>query len=101
MLKQTNRPNFATLLDAITLHDGDEARAAIIYLETEQPAVVVSRPGFRRAVTTYAAALRHMGLRPGDLIIIAHTQNLESIFAFWEPCWSGPSPPCSPPSPKS
>ena len=83
MLKQTNRPNFATLLDAITLHDGDEARAAIIYLETEQPAVVVSRPGFRRAVTTYAAALRHMGLRPGDLIIIAHTQNLESIFAFW------------------
>ena len=24
-----------------------------------------------------------MGIAPRDLVIIAHTQNLESIFAFW------------------
>ncbi|HOU42115.1 MAG TPA: AMP-binding protein, partial [Promineifilum sp.] len=32
---------------------------------------------------TVAASLYELGLRPRDLIIIAHTQNLESIFAFW------------------
>ncbi len=75
-------PELVTLLDAVTLATADD-RPAVIYVETDKEPVVVSRRAFRDAATAAARALTLLGLRPGDLVVIAHTQNLESIHAFW------------------
>lgn len=83
MLTPATRHGFATLLDARALTDPDDAPPAIIYLETDQPPIIVSRRAFREQVRRHAAGLDALGLRAGDLLIIAHTQNLESIYAFW------------------
>lgn len=91
MLKLANRSEFHTLLDAITLNSDDE-RDAIIYVETDRAPVHVSRREFRRQVLTHAAALRRLGLDGRDLVVIAHTQNLESIYAFWGAIAAGAIP---------
>src|SRR5262245_55668614 len=83
MLTRSTRQSFTTLLDAITLTSTDDARQAIVYLETDQPPVTVTRADFQREVSHYAAALTNMGIQPRDRVVVAHTQNLESIFAFW------------------
>ncbi len=75
-------PDLVTLLDAVTLATADD-RPAVIYVETDKEPVIVSRRAFRDAATAAARALTRLGLRPGDLVVIAHTQNLESIHAFW------------------
>jgi acyl-CoA synthetase (AMP-forming)/AMP-acid ligase II len=82
MLKLATRAAYATLLDAETLRDADE-RAAIVYISVDAEPVTVTRREFARAITAYAAALRGIGIAPRDLVIIAHTQDLESIYAFW------------------
>ncbi len=82
MLKLATRTAYQTLLDAAALQQADE-RAAIIYVETDQPDTVITRADFRREVRRYAAALKHLGVKPHDLIIVAHVQNLESIYLFW------------------
>ncbi|MBL8164280.1 MAG: AMP-binding protein [Anaerolineae bacterium] len=83
LLTPDSRHTFATLLDARTLTDSDDTQPAIIYLETDQPPITVTRREFREQVRQHAAGLDALGLRAGDLLIIAHTQNLESIYAFW------------------
>jgi len=83
MLTQQNRSQFRTLLDAITLTADVDTQDAIIYVETDQPDIHVTRGGFRTAVSQTANALTELGIQPDDLIIIAHTQNLESIYLFW------------------
>ncbi len=82
MLTLATRPTYATLLDAETLRAADE-RPAVIYVSSDQPPVTVSRRAFAATTAATAAALHELGLRPRDLVVIAHTQNLESIFAFW------------------
>lgn len=81
MLSSKTRPFFHTLLDALSLQDGDET--AIIYIQSNQPSHTISRRAFRAAVMANARALRVLGVQPHDLIIIAHTQNVESITLFW------------------
>ena len=83
MLNLSNHSQFNTLLDAVALRSENDERPAIIYLETDRAPITISRREFRRAVVAHAAGLQHMGIAPRDLVIIAHTQNLESIFAFW------------------
>ncbi len=83
MLTRHTRPSFHTLDDAITLAVDDDTPDAIIYRETGQEPVYVSRRQFRAHVAGYASALYGLGIQSGDLVIIAHTQNLESIYAFW------------------
>jgi fatty-acyl-CoA synthase len=92
MLTRATRHAFRTLRDAITLQSEHDERDAIIYVETDQPPVVVSRRDFRRATVAYAAALKKMGLAPRDLVVIAHTQDLESIYAFWGALLAGAIP---------
>ncbi len=58
-------------------------RLAIVYLETGKADVLISRRDFRGHVVRYAAVLKDMGVLPGELVVVAHTQNLESIYAFW------------------
>ena len=82
MLTLTTRDAYTTLLDAETLRAADE-RPAIIYVSSDQPPVTVTRRAFAAATAVTAASLHELGLRPRDLVVIAHTQNLESIFAFW------------------
>jgi fatty-acyl-CoA synthase len=82
MLTLSNRDDFETLLDAITLA-ADNENPAIIYVETEREPVVVSRHAFRARILDTVAALKALGIRPRDLVIIAHTQSLESVYTFW------------------
>lgn len=82
MLKLDTRAEYRTLLDAAALRSADE-RPAIIYIATDAPAMTISRAAFAAATGRHAAALHSLGLGPGDLVVIAHTQSLESIFAFW------------------
>lgn len=81
MLTLSTRSHYASLLDAAALRGG--AETAIVYLETGQAPITVTRDDFRAAIEHSAAALQDLGIQPGDLVVIAHTQNLESIYAFW------------------
>ena len=81
MLTRVTRPQFDTLHDAITLARG--TKPAIIYIETGKPDIFISREQFCESIKHYAAALHRLGIQSGDLVILAHTQNLESIYAFW------------------
>ena len=92
MLNLSNRNTFATLLDAIALNDENAERDAIIYLETDHVPIHVSQREFRHNVLRHAAALRQMGIDGRDLVVIAHTQNLESIYAFWGALVAGAIP---------
>ncbi len=82
MLSLSTRPDYATLLDAVTLtHPND--RPAIIYVATDADPITITRQAFRDTVMQTAAALTQLGIQPRDLVVIAHTQNLESIYLFW------------------
>nr|MBA3874458.1 acyl--CoA ligase [Anaerolineae bacterium] len=83
MLSLKTRHSYTTLLDAAVLRDGDGDIPAIIYVSTEAEPIYVSRALFRKSASQYASVLKHLGIVQGDLVIIAHTQNLESIYAFW------------------
>ncbi len=82
MLTLATRSAYTTLLDAETLRAADD-RPAIIYVSSDAPPITVSRRVFAAATAVAAASLYELGLRPRDLVVIAHTQNLESIYAFW------------------
>ncbi len=83
MLSLTTRNTYTTLLDAAVLRETDSDIPAIIYVSTEAEPINVSRLLFRKTALQYATILKRLGIGHGDLVIIAHTQNLESIYAFW------------------
>jgi len=83
MLSLATRRNYQTLLDARVLSHEADSQAAIIYLETGCEAITISRRQLHTMAQRYAAALQAQGIQAGDLVIIAYTQNLESIYAFW------------------
>lgn len=82
LLNLKTRPQFNTLLDALTLTNAS-SDPAIIYLATGQDPLTVTRAEFKQEAENYASALVQLGIQPSDLVVIAHTQNLESIYAFW------------------
>jgi fatty-acyl-CoA synthase len=83
VLTRANRDPFATLLDAAALNPADAAHPAIIFVQTGAEPITITRAQFQEHTTAYAVALQNSGLQSGDLIIIAHLQNLDSIYAFW------------------
>jgi len=83
MLSLSNRETFETLLSAITLTSDDDQQPAIIYIETGVEDITITRAEFKKAVEHYASSLQSMGVSARDLVVLAHTQNLESIYAFW------------------
>lgn len=91
MLNLSTRTDFHTLLDALTLRQPND-QPAVTYLSIEAEPVTVTRAEFMRAISAYGAALRRMGIQPRDLVIIAHTQDLESVFAFWGALATGAIP---------
>lgn len=92
MLSLHNRSKYRTLLDAAVLNNADDSCPAIIYLETEHASITISRAQFREMTMRYASALRKQCLQARDLVIIAATQSLESIYAFWGAIWLGAIP---------
>ncbi len=92
MLSLANRNAYETLLDAAVLNPDDAARDAIIFVTSGAEAIHVSRAEFVQAVNRYAAALHALGVAAHDLVVIAHTQSLESIFAFWGAMAAGAIP---------
>lgn len=82
MLSVKTRGRFNTLLDAITLTAADDDPAIILVSSTDDP-VVVTRHAFSRQVQNTANSMSALGIRPRDLVVIAHTQDLESIYSFW------------------
>lgn len=81
-----------TLLDALALQPQHPEAPAIIYLETGQAPITIAQSAFRTKVASAAAALQTLGLKPRELVIIAQTQSLESIYAFWGALWLGAIP---------
>ncbi len=91
-LTRAARDAFHTLLDAAALTHRDRAADAIVYLETDRDPVHVSRAFFRAEAGRHAAALRALGIGPRDVVVIAHTQDLESVYAFWGALLAGAIP---------
>ncbi len=83
MLTLAHRDAYTTLLDAAVLGDEDPDAPAIIFLATGAEPITVTRAAFQARTRAYAAGLAQLGIQPRDLVIIAHIQNLESIYAFW------------------
>jgi fatty-acyl-CoA synthase len=83
MLNLSNRDSFHTLLSAVTLTSDDDQKPALIYIETGVDDLIITRAEFKQAIQNYASGLQQMGVSARDLVILAHTQNLESIYAFW------------------
>ena len=82
MLTTTTRGQFHTLLDAITLTAaGDEP--AITFVSSTNDPIVVTRRDFSEQVRRTANSISALGVNPRDLVVIAHTQDLESIYSFW------------------
>ena len=93
MLSLENRDVFSTLLDAIPLGANlDLSLPAVIYTETGRDDVIVSRGEFRQAIVAHAAGLQRLGVGQGDLVVIAHTQSLASIYLFWGAMLAGAIP---------
>ncbi|MGB3715788.1 MAG: AMP-binding protein, partial [Candidatus Promineifilaceae bacterium] len=92
MLTRANRHSAQTLQDAVALDGSAVDRDAIIYVETGCPAIHVTRAAFAGAVKAHSHRLRRLGIKPNDLVVIAHTQNLESIFSFWGAIVAGAIP---------
>ncbi|MEM6284680.1 MAG: AMP-binding protein, partial [Chloroflexota bacterium] len=70
------------LLDAVTIMQADDT-PAITYIATGAEPLVITRAQFKAQVQQYAEGLYMLGIRTGNLVVIAHTQSMESIYLFW------------------
>lgn len=91
MLTLATRTQFRTLLDARAFTEPDD-RPALIYVATDAEPEILSRRALQTAVFRYGHALHRLGVRPNDLVLIAYTQKLESIYAFWGALYAGAIP---------
>lgn len=83
MLNLSTRSEYRTLLDGVVLTAEDNSLPAIVYVASDAEPITISRADFRVHSRRYAAALHELGIAPNELVVIAHTQSLESVFAFW------------------
>ena len=81
MLTLETRHTYNSLLEPILQNQSESP--ALIYLETGQPPIEITRNEFRQNIIDYAAALQAHNIQKSDLVIIAHTQSLDSIYCFW------------------
>ncbi|MEM9951916.1 MAG: AMP-binding protein [Chloroflexota bacterium] len=81
MLTLATRNDYPTLLDAESLADYDAI--AITFVASDQEAIQVTRREFRQHVLRFGHLIAQNGVSDGDLVIIAHTHTLTSIYAFW------------------
>ena len=82
LLGRGTRASFRTLLDAVALQGPDE-RTALIQVATGSDPRILTRRELRERIRRHAAALAALGVRPRDLVVIAHAQELEAMLVFW------------------
>lgn len=92
MLTLQTRDTMRTLLNAAVLQMVDAHKPAIYFVATDQATRVVTRAEFRAQVVLYANALAQQGIRKRDLVVIARTQDLESVYLFWAALMIGAVP---------
>ena len=92
LLSRKTRSQFVSLTDALVLQHQDQDQDAIVFVQTGQESKHITRKKFRLSVHQYAAALVNLGIKPRDLVVIAHTQSLDSIYAFWGAILAGAVP---------
>jgi len=73
----------ATLTEAFERSRIDPASLAITYIETGRDPVRISRAEFAITARRYAAAMRAVGIRPGDLVLVAHEDTMSLFYSFW------------------
>lgn len=83
MLNLSTRADYKTLLDAAVLQDNGADETAIIYVASDAEPITITRQYFKQRAQRYGAALVELGIQAKDLVVIAHTQNIESMEAFW------------------
>jgi acyl-CoA synthetase (AMP-forming)/AMP-acid ligase II len=73
----------ATLIDAFERSRVDPDSLAITYIETGCDPVRTTRAEFAITARRYAAAVRAVGIRPGDLVLVAHEDTMSLFYSFW------------------
>jgi len=83
ILTPSTREHMTTLLDAAIWSDDAPDQIAFQLIASDAPALTVTRRGFFDSSRRYASALMAVGVRPRDLVVIAHADLVESVAAFW------------------
>lgn len=76
-------PIHSSLLDAPFLSGAKPEEDALVLFASDKKPRRISRATLAARCRTAAAALRLHGLGAGDVVIIAHTDEVEAIFTFW------------------
>ena len=83
MLTLASRARFATLLDLLDADATAEGSRAIVYVRPGAgDSETVSKADLREAADRYARALCSAGVRPRDVVVIAHPEGLDAVFTF-------------------
>ncbi len=80
-----------TLLDA-HVFQGTGHETALVFIQNGRPDQLINRQTFQAEVRRHAAGLAAHGISPKELILIADTQSLASIYTFWGAIWIGAIP---------
>ena len=83
MLTPATRAGGRTLLEAARHHGADSEARAVVYVRPGSEAQSVSRAEFWAEADRYASGLRELGVRAKDVVVIAHAEGLEALYAFW------------------
>lgn len=82
MLTQATRARFRTLLEPLQAPESEPDARAIVFVRPDSGPTLVSREQLRERARRSARALTALGARPGDVIVIAHTEGLDAVYAF-------------------
>jgi acyl-CoA synthetase (AMP-forming)/AMP-acid ligase II len=83
VLTPATRAGIRTLLDPARREGADPEALAVVYVRPGSKAERVSRGEFWAATDRYASGLRALGVRAKDVVIIAHADGLDALYAFW------------------
>jgi acyl-CoA synthetase (AMP-forming)/AMP-acid ligase II len=83
VLTPATRTGCRTLLDVARHHGADPEARAVVYLRPGSDPEPVSRGEFWAAADRYARGLRELGVRAKDVVVLAHAEGLDALYAFW------------------
>jgi acyl-CoA synthetase (AMP-forming)/AMP-acid ligase II len=83
VITPATRAGTATLLQAVRSQGGDPDAPAVVYVKPSAAARTVSRREFWDAADRYATGLLDAGVGAKDVVVIAHAEGLEALYAFW------------------
>jgi acyl-CoA synthetase (AMP-forming)/AMP-acid ligase II len=83
VLTPATRAGSRTLLEAARAHAALPEARAVVYLRPGSGAEPVTRAEFWSAADRYAGGLRELGVGARDVVVIAHAEGLDALYAFW------------------